>query len=71
MRREFDRLDREADVLAHLHYEDEDMPIVEPCRVPRPAADARLGRQIANQAARAGTEDDRSNQLQARYGGEW
>jgi len=39
--------------------------------VPRPAADARIGRQSANQAARAGTEDDRSNQLQARYGGEW
>jgi hypothetical protein len=68
----FDRLEREADILVHLYYEDEEMPIVEPCRVPTPCTvPIKPGAQNASQAAKQGSDDEYSNRMAQLYGGEW
>ena len=68
----FDRLEREADILVHLYYEDEEMPIVEPCRVPTPCTvPIKPGAQNTSQAAKQGSDDEYSNRMAQLYGGEW
>jgi hypothetical protein len=68
----FDRLEREADILVHLYYDDEEMPIVEPCRVPTPCTvPIKPGSQHAQAAFKAGCDDEHSDRMRSRYGGEW
>jgi hypothetical protein len=68
----FDRLEREADILVHLYYEDEEMPIVEPCRVSTPCTvPIKPGAQNASHAAKQGSDDEYSNRMAQLYGGEW
>jgi hypothetical protein len=62
----------EADESAYRDDDDGLPPIFEPCRATAPnTAPARPGSHNAAAARRAGCEDERENEMQARYGGEW
>ena len=52
--------------------EDETLASIEPCRVPTPCTTPILpGSQHAAAAFKEGSEDEYSNRMKAKYGGEW
>jgi len=59
---------------AHLAelIEDDNLASIEPCQVPPPCTTPILpGSQHAAAATKEGSEDEYSNRMKAKYGGEW